>query len=89
MLFYAPLPTDEAMFVNYYHSDWQNEDLSIPGAGKVADLLFSANDPYDTGRPIRIRFGPMPADGDALILRELGGYAVPGTPVVQNTAPTS
>ena len=40
------------------------------------NLLFSANDPLNTGRPIRMFFGPMPKDGDALVLQELGGYAI-------------
>jgi hypothetical protein len=78
-LLYVTLPGDEAALLNYYHSDWENRDLKVPGNGKVADLLFSANDPYETGRPIRIRLGSAPSDGDALVLRELGGYAVPGT----------
>ena len=81
LLLYVNVPGDEAVFANYYHGDWQNEDLNVPGDGKVADLLFSASDPYDTGRPIRIRFGPTPSDGDAVVLRELGGYAIPGTPI--------
>lgn len=80
LLLYVNLPGDEAAFLNYYHSDWEDRDLKVPGDGKVADLLFSASDPYETGRPIRIRLGSSPSDGDALVLRELGGYAVPGTP---------
>jgi hypothetical protein len=79
-LLYVNLPGEEAVLLDYYHSDWENEDLKIPGNGIVSDLLFSANDPYETGRPIRIRFGPRPSNGDAMLLRELGGYAVPGTP---------
>jgi len=73
---YTPLPSREAFFLSYYHSDWKNSDIRSPAArGSVfPDLLFSANDPRDTGRPVRIRFGPAPKDGDALILRELGGY---------------
>jgi len=77
---YSKLPDDEAVFVNYYHADWENKDLSVPGSGKVADIVFSAIDPHNTGRPIRIRLGPAPSDGDAVVLRELGGYPVPNTP---------
>lgn len=73
---FCPLPGGDSLLVNYYHADWVNEDLKMPGDGKVADLLFSAHDPNDTGRPIRITFGPAPKDGDALVVRELGGYAV-------------
>ena len=80
---YVELPGDEALFVDYYHSDWDNKDLKMPGNGEVADLVFSPRDPNNTGRPIRIRLGPAPSDGNALVLQELGGYAVPLTP---NTA---
>jgi len=70
------LPTKELFLVSYYHGDWENRDLRSPaGKGSVfQDLLFSENDPKDTGRPVRIRFGPPPKDGDALMLQELGGY---------------
>ncbi len=64
------------LLIDYYHSDWQNEDLSMPGDGKVADLLFSSQDPDKTGRPVRLVFGSTPKDGDALHIRELGGFAV-------------
>ena len=82
LLKYIELPGGEALFVAFYHADWDNKDLNVPGEGKVADLVFSPLDPYDTGRPVRICLGPAPApsDGDALVLRELGGYPVPGTP---------
>jgi hypothetical protein len=73
---YTPLPSGEAFFLNYYHADWENKDLRSPAAkGSIfPDLLFSADDPRDTGRPVRIQFGTIPKDGDALRLQELGGY---------------
>jgi hypothetical protein len=62
-------------------ADWPREHLYCPAGdpplpGSVfPDLLFSANDPEDTGRPIRLIIGrPTPKDGDALELEELGGY---------------
>jgi hypothetical protein len=75
---YTNLPGGEAVFVSSYHSDWVNTDLhSPPGTGSVfPKLLCSANDPANTGRPVRLLFGPIPKDGDALVLQELGGYAV-------------
>jgi hypothetical protein len=42
----------------------------------VADILFSADDPLITGRPLRHRFGPAPKDGEAVLLLEMGGAAV-------------
>jgi hypothetical protein len=80
LLVYVKLPAGEAFFGSYYHADWENKDLTMPGNGEVADIVFSSRDPYGTGRPIRILFGPRPADGDAVVLQELGGYAIPGTP---------
>ena len=73
---YTRLPSGEAFFISYYYSDWENNDIRSPTVkGSVfPNLLFSPNDTRDTGRPVRIRFGPAPKDGDALILQELGGY---------------
>lgn len=80
LLAYIELPSDEAFFGSYYHADWENKDWNVPGNGQVSDLLFSPHDPYETRRPLRICFGPTPSDGDAIVLQELGGYTVPGTP---------
>lgn len=76
LLSYTMLPNSEVFFMNYYYADWENKDLRSPAAkGSVfPDLIFSANDPRDTGRPIRIRLASHPKDGDALVLRELGGF---------------
>lgn len=75
---YTKLPSDEAFFICSYHGDWENKDLNSPAAaGSVfPHLLFSANDPLNTGRPVRLLFGPRPKDGDALVLQELGGYTI-------------
>lgn len=75
---FTQLPTHESVFVCSYHSDWQDTDLKSPsGPGSVfPELLFSANDPQNTGRPIRMLFNPLPKDGDALIVQELGGFKV-------------
>lgn len=73
---YTKLSDGDAFILHYYHADWENRDLRIPSSHGSAfpHLLFSASDPRDTGRPIRLRFGPPPKDGDALVLQELGGY---------------
>ena len=77
LLSYTLLPKGEAFVLSYNQGEWINEDLRVPtGKGSVfPDLLFSTNDPRDTGRPVRITFGPSPKNGDALMLREIGGYA--------------
>lgn len=76
---YLPLPSGEALIVDSYCADWTNDELrSPPAPGSVfPELLFSHKDPEGTGRPVRIRFGPAPKDGDALVLQELGGYKLP------------
>jgi hypothetical protein len=73
---YTKLTSGDAFIFDYYYADWENRDLRIPAShGSVfPDLLFSASDPNDTGRPIRLKLGPPPEDGDALVLQELGGY---------------
>jgi hypothetical protein len=76
LILYEPFSAAEACIVTYGHDDWTNRDLRMPGEGKVCDLLFSAADPRDTGRPLRLIMGPTPADGDAALLQELGGYPV-------------
>jgi hypothetical protein len=68
------LPSSERLLIDFYHADWQNNDLRIPGEGEVRDLLFSAADPHNTGRPIRLQFGPAPPDGEAVVIQELGGF---------------
>ena len=49
-------------------------DPPLPGS-VFPDLLFSASDPEDTGRPIRLIIGRTTVkNGDTLELEELGGY---------------
>lgn len=78
LLSFAPLPSGETLLLTFYYADWDNRELRSPAAPESVfpDLLFSPDDPDDTGRPIRILFGPKPADGGAVVLRELGGYVV-------------
>lgn len=57
LLAYVALPSDEAFFGNYYHADWENKDLNMPGNGEVADLVFSPRNPYGSGRPFAFASG--------------------------------
>ncbi len=66
----------ETLVIFCYHADWENRDLRVSGHGAVADVLFRADDPLATGRPLRYRFGPAPKDGEAVLLLEMGGVAV-------------
>jgi len=72
----AALPNGETLVIFCYHADWDNKDLRVPGLGVVADVLFSADDPLASGRPLRHRFGPAPKDDEAVLLLEMGGAAV-------------
>lgn len=72
----AALPSGETLVIFCYHADWDNKDLRVPGHGLAADVLFSADDPLATGRPLRYRFGPAPKDQEAVLLLEMGGAAV-------------
>ena len=72
----AALPNGETLVIFCYHADWENKDLRVPGHGEAADILFSADDPLVSGRPLRHRFGPAPKDQEAVLLLELGGAAV-------------
>jgi len=72
----AALPNGETLVIFCYHADWDNKDLRVPGNGVAADVLFSADDPLASGRPLRHRFGPAPKDEEAVLLLEMGGAAV-------------
>ena len=72
----AALPQGETLVIFCYHADWENKDLRVAGHGAVADILFSAADPLAAGRPLRHRLGPVPKDGEAVLLLEMGGVAV-------------
>ena len=51
-------------------------DVRIPGEGNVNELLFSAHDPLDTGRPIRLTMSSLSKDNETIRIEELGGYVV-------------
>lgn len=87
LLRFIELPAGDSFFIAYYHGEWENRDLHLPGEGRAADLLFSAEDPLNTGRPIRIRFGPPPTDGDTMVIQELGGFVVAFKSVAPNPGP--
>ena len=75
---YTALSPEEAFIIFTYHSDWENKDISSPTKpGSIfPDLLFSPNDPGDTGRPVRACIQSHPSDGDAVHIQEIGGYRV-------------
>jgi hypothetical protein len=75
----STLPNGELLVIFCYHGDWENKDLRVAGNGAAAEILFSALDPQETGRPLRHRFGPVPKDGEAVMLLEVGGVEVAPT----------
>jgi len=72
----AALPNGETLVIFCYHADWDNKDLRVPGGSIADDVLFSADDPLASGRPLRHRFGPAPKDEEAVMLLEMGGAAI-------------
>lgn len=72
----AALPSGETLAIFCFHAGWDNKDLRVSGNGVAADVLFSATDALDSGRPLRHRFGPVPRDEEAVMLLEMGGAAV-------------
>jgi hypothetical protein len=80
LLEYVPLARGDNLGVVSSCGEWERPELYCPAGdpplrGSVfPDLLFSADDPGDTGRPVRFLWGPTPKDGDGLELEELGGY---------------
>ncbi|MCB1936954.1 MAG: hypothetical protein KDF59_13545 [Nitrosomonas sp.] len=78
LISYSKLPDETALLVMRSYDEWENKDIKSPTTEESVfpNLVFSAKDEKNTGRPVRIIFGPTPKDGDALILQELGGYKV-------------
>lgn len=78
LISFSALSPEEAFIMFTYHSDWENKDISSPTKpGSIfPDLLFSPNDPGDTGRPVRVCIQSHPKDGDAVLIHEIGGYRV-------------
>jgi len=72
----AELASEETFAVLYYQDRWDNKDVTVPAKSGAPGYQFTANDPRDTGRPVRIVITNQPKDGDAIILYELGGYPV-------------
>jgi hypothetical protein len=74
---YDELPNGQSFAIATRSSRCENRELRVPASHhEQRDLLFSSEDPEDTGRPIRITMYEHPNDGDALIACELGGYYV-------------
>jgi hypothetical protein len=78
LMSFTKISDTEAFFTFSYSGQWQNSDLRSPAAADsiFPDLIFSKNDPSDTGRPVRIRIATQPNDGDCVLIQELGGYRV-------------
>jgi hypothetical protein len=75
---YWVLPNGERFAITARHAIRQNRDIRMPASHhEESDFVFSSVDPNGTGRPIRLVFFNKPADGEALIGWEHGGYRVP------------
>ena len=75
---YWILPNGERFAITARHAAWQNRDIRTPASHhEESDFLFSSVDPNRTGRPVRLVVFNNPADGEALIGWEHGGYRIP------------
>jgi hypothetical protein len=76
ILLFSPLVNGDSLLVFYYYGEWDNKELNSPPAKDsiFPELLFSENDPNNTGRPIRILMATQPCDNEAICIQELGGY---------------
>lgn len=74
---YASLQGGEKVAVTWRYADYDGEPLRMPGSANGTTLLFSADDPQNTGRPVRITFQETKVPTGTLTIFELGGYPVP------------
>lgn len=78
VLHHATLPRGESVTLAWAHVEYDNPDLRVPASHGGSELLFSATDPHNTGRPVRMELcKDKIADGDRMFLTELGGHAMP------------
>jgi hypothetical protein len=79
LLYCSTLPRGEHVGIAWAHATYDNRDLTIPARpGGGSELLFSSQDPHQTGRPVRMEFSKTQlSDGAAQFVWELGGHAMP------------
>ncbi len=72
---YTKLPNGEAFVVTSRVAEFTGENFRVPPSHhEKHNIVFSSEDPENTGRPIRITIYTNPADGDRMIAWEYGGY---------------
>jgi hypothetical protein len=80
LISYDQLPNGEAFVVSSIHQPWIREDFFVPGRTKGGDdLVISADDPKETGRPVRFTryLDPTSQKPVMCIGDEFGAYRVP------------
>lgn len=88
---YQRLPNSEAVAVMTNIADSNEKGFVIPSSHhQNRNIIISANDPCNTGRPIRFFIESDPKDGDCQEIWELGGYyhdgsLPPGMPLFNRT----
>src|SRR5882762_601454 len=70
-----PLSAEESFFIRARSGIWDRETMVVPAdRHEHRHLIMSADDPENTGRPVRFSFFNRPTDGQALVGWDLGGY---------------
>lgn len=89
LITYTTLPNGEAFVVISSVDRWDNRDLRVPASHhEHRDFHFTASLPLGVKRHLQIHLTRPPKDGDALLITELSGYAVPAGTIWTPAGPT-
>jgi hypothetical protein len=83
---YSKVYEDVAVFVRWYHTDWENVDLDVPPTPAAPDSAYRFTRYGDPTRPLRITLKSKPSDGEPILIHELGGdrVALSTTPLMMS-----
>lgn len=78
LISFTPLPNGENFAIQSSFDKWENKDFCMPASHhEKRDFHFSASLPPGKERTLSITLHNQPQDGDALLIREFGGYVMP------------
>ena len=75
LLAYKQLPNGEAFAVTSHHAKNGDGPLRVPAShGQKHDLIIYPDDPFSSGRPVRMTTFSKPKDGDIMLVWEWGAF---------------